>query len=266
MAALVLALVVLVPSAAAKEGVWAELVTMPPAEALPGEQIEVSWTLQFLDHGKRKPFGAGGIFIRLRDADGGASTTAVADASNGLFRTTVQVPASGIGGLQIGIHGTTDVFFPVRNNPYTLHRQLHLPTLALGAKCPVATVDESVDFGSYGVARGIGPGPAYPDSATLHLAPPVNFQSATWAGQKVLWRVVPSYTGPVLIRGGRLDGQGRIRFELGNVPPAELFIPAGSGARDRPSYTRLSAPGCYAYQIDGFGFSRTVVFRAVRGW
>jgi hypothetical protein len=269
LATLALALVVLAPAAGAKEGVWAELVTMPPAEALPGEQIHVSWTLQFLDHGTRKPFGAGGIFIRLLDAAHGTATTAVANGSNGLFEATVQVPAGGIGGLQIGIHGTTDVYFPVRNNPYTLHRELHLPTIALGAKCPLATVDESVDFSSYGVAKGIGPGPVFPIfggvATTLRLAPPVNFGSKRWAGQKVLWLVMPSYTGPVLIRGGRLDGPGRIRFELGNVPPAELFIPAGSGARDRPSYTRLSAPGCYAYQIDGFGFSRTIVFRAVRG-
>ena len=33
----------------------------------------------------------------------------------------------------------------------------------------------------------------------------------------------------------------------------------------RPSFTRLLAPGCYAYQIDGTSFSRLVVFNAVKG-
>jgi hypothetical protein len=47
------------------------------------------------------------------------------------------------------------------------------------------------------------------------------------------------------------------------VPPVELRIPATNRAlRYRPSYTRLRAPGCYAYQIDGTTFSRVIVFAA----
>jgi hypothetical protein len=106
----------------------------------------------------------------------------------------------------------------------------------------------------------------------LQLAPARNFDSRNWAGQKVLWFVRPSYRGPMLIRGARIDGPGRVRFERGNVPPLSLRISRhvlaqpGSvvpdGSRYLPSYTRVKGSGCYAYQIDGTSFSRVVVFRA----
>ena len=49
------------------------------------------------------------------------------------------------------------------------------------------------------------------------------------------------------------------RFERGTVPSTELHLPYSG---DRPSYTRLRAPGCYAYQVDGPNFSYPVAFRA----
>jgi hypothetical protein len=150
-----------------------------------------------------------------------------------------------------------------------LHRPLHLPALAAGAPCPVSPIGR-IDFAKYGVAKGIGPGPAYPvgfaqpGSVLQFIYPPAGeFAGSDWGGQKVLWFVAPSYRGPVLIRGGRLDARGTLRFESGKVPPVELRIPATNRAlRYRPSYTRLRAPGCYAYQIDGTTFSRVIVFAA----
>jgi hypothetical protein len=162
-----------------------------------------------------------------------------------------------------------------------LHRPLHLPTLATGAPCPVSGVGR-IKFARYGVAKGIGPGPAYPigfaqPGSVLRFTYPPNpaseFAGSQWSGQKVLWFVAPTYRGPVLIRGGRLDAPDTLRFERGKLPPTELRIPAttrggyppGSklvGQRYRPSYTRLRAPGCYAYQIDGTTFSRVIVFTA----
>jgi hypothetical protein len=157
-------------------------------------------------------------------------------------------------------------------------RPLHFPRIAPGAVCPVSPVDHSVPFvGRFGVAaNGIGRGPAYPiglPGGTLQLAPARNFHSRKWAGQKVLWFVLPSYRGPVLIRGARLDGSGLVRFQSGNVPPKQLWIrvgdtqgrpgsPVPKGARYLPSYTRVGGPGCYGYQIDGTTFSRVVIFRA----
>ncbi|MBA2462339.1 MAG: hypothetical protein H0V45_11335 [Actinobacteria bacterium] len=34
------------------------------------------------------------------------------------------------------------------------------------------------------------------------------------------------------------------------------------GGGDNPSLTRLRAPGCYAYQVDGRTFSYVIVFEA----
>jgi hypothetical protein len=160
----------------------------------------------------------------------------------------------------------------------SLSRPLHLPHIAAGARCPVSSADRRIPFVQrFGVAIGIGSGPAYPiglPAGKLQLAPAANFYSRKWAGQKVLWFVLPSYRGPVLIRGARIDGPGRVRFQRGNVPPLALRIglytstgtpsnPVPEGARYLPSYTRVRGPGCYAYQIDGTSFSRIVVFRAV---
>lgn len=270
-----LAALVLVPAAAAKEGVAAELTSTVPLDARPGTQIRVSWKLTNRDGA---PFGAIGVFVRLLDAGGGRPVDVTSPQSDGPFSAAVRVPAGGIGGIRIGLHGTTDVFFPVVNDPFAFKRPLQLPKLAPGAPCPVSQPDPDVDFSAYGIAPGLGDGPAYPvgfASGTLRLAPAANFGSKAWGGQKVLWFVLPSYTGPVLIRGGRLDAPGLVRFERGNVPPEELLItrttaiPGGvtppAEARYRPSYTRVKGPGCYAYQVDGIGFSDVVVFRAAGG-
>jgi hypothetical protein len=158
-----------------------------------------------------------------------------------------------------------------------LHRPLHLPALAPGAPCSVSEVDQRFKFAKYGVAPGLGHGPAYPigfaqpGSVLRYTYPPEPNQGwygSRWSGQKVLWFVGPAYHGPVLIRGKQLDGPELLRFEVGDVPPTEMRIPVATsggnlpgGWRDRPSYTRLRAPGCYAYQVDGTFFSYAVVFR-----
>ena len=135
--------------------------------------------------------------------------------------------------------------------------------LATGAACPVSHPDCAVDFARFGVARGIGAGPAYPilPRAVLPLVPARGADAGSrWAGQKVLWFVHPRYAERVLVRGRRLDGAGLVRFGRGLVPALELRIPAGR--REQPSSTRLRSPGCYAYQVDGATFSRVVIFRA----
>ena len=270
-------------AAAAKEGLGAELLTQVSPDAEAGSTLELDWKLTVLDRAKRVPFNAVGVFVRLLDAAGGTPTTALARGSShpdGLYSASVVVPAGGVSGIQIGVHGTTDIYAALLNNPFGLNRPLHLPVLARGAKCPVATSDPAIPFASlYRVGKGLGTGPVFPimgSGSTLRFGPPTNFQSSRWGGQKVLWFVLQSYTGPVLIRGGRLDRPGRIGFERGNVPSLELrldsstVIPGGGpvpdNARYRPSYTRLTSPGCYAYQVDGTSFSKTIVFRAVRGY
>jgi hypothetical protein len=157
----------------------------------------------------------------------------------------------------------------------SLHRPLHVPRIEPGSRCPVSATTK-VDLGAQGVQSLPGRGPAYPslgnDGVLEFWYPPLpqqaDFYGSGWSGNKVLWWVSARYRGPVLIRGRQLDGPNRLRFDRGKPPRIEIRIPsspaAWKGARARASYTRVRAPGCYGYQIDGVGFSRVIVFQAVR--
>ncbi|MDQ6806340.1 MAG: hypothetical protein M3065_15565, partial [Actinomycetota bacterium] len=87
---------------------------------------------------------------------------------------------------------------------------------------------------------------------------------------RATWVAAPSYTGPVLIRGGRVGGAGVVGFGEGHVPVDELQLLSASssssgepsGAREWPSFTRVRSAGCYAYQVDGTNFSEVIVFQA----
>jgi len=152
-----------------------------------------------------------------------------------------------------------------------LRRPLRVPTIAPGSRCPVSRIEERVNFATYGVRPGFGAGPAYPifgsrspdGGAVLRFQyPPTSasgFFGSDWGGQKVLWFVLPG-AAPVLVRGRQLDGPNELRFDSGQNPSAELKL---LRALDRPSVTRLRAPGCYAYQIDGASFSELIVFEAL---
>ena len=92
-------------------------------------------------------------------------------------------------------------------------------------------------------------------------------QEGGWFYQKVLFLVAPEYSGPVLIRGRQLDGPNEARFDQGPAPPAELPLLPVAGAADwrgNPSIVRFRAPGCYAWQFDGEGFSTVVAFQVVQ--
>jgi hypothetical protein len=262
-------------SALAKEGVEARLLTTVPKDAAPGSTIRIAWRLADLSG---RPFGAGGIFVRLIGR-GGASTEAVADeVSRGRFASTATVPAGGLRGIRIGLRSVScgatckesPLYFRIVNDPFTdvwtpLRRPLRLPSLLHGGRCPVSRPAGGVDFARFGVARGYGPGPAYPigldAGGVIHVVwGERDIDARVWGVQKVLWFVHPRYRGPVLVRGSKTDGTIRVRFERGRIPPAELRLPEGT--RDRPSYVRIKRPGCYAFQIDGLTFSRTIVFRA----
>lgn len=154
---------------------------------------------------------------------------------------------------------------------HQLQRPFKIPAVADGAPCPTSAPDPRGDLSRIGFAgTAWGQGPAYP--AGLGSARPVlryddpiprqsEFYGSAWFGQKVLWVIDrDAYRGPVLIRGRQLDGPNLLRFERGRVPPRELRI--APGRIDNPSYTRARAAGCYAYQVDGVGFSYRTVFEA----
>jgi hypothetical protein len=134
--------------------------------------------------------------------------------------------------------------------PAAIERPLRLPGLGPGGSCPVSS----------------GSGPVEPvRSPNVKLT---RFVSSAWQGAEVTWRSTPSYHGPVLIRGHQLGGAGVVGFGEGHVPYDQLQLldsaqgtPRGP-SRIWPSFTRVKAPGCYAYQVDGTSFSYVIVFRA----
>ena len=123
------------------------------------------------------------------------------------------------------------------------------------------------------IGPGLGDGPAYPvgfDERSVMdvvLPPPdtTGFRGSEWGGQKTLWAIRPGTTGPLTVRGRRLDAPGEVRFEEGTVPPKQLEIgPAGDDWVYANSYTRIRAHGCYEFIVEGEGVRETIVFRAGR--
>jgi hypothetical protein len=150
-----------------------------------------------------------------------------------------------------------------------LRRPLHIPHIAPGSRCPVTPAHRvSTNF-----SAAQGPGPVYPIGGFPTLTfiyPPQPDQfwyGSNWSGNKVLWIARPSYRGRVLIRGRQLDGNHDARFGSGLTPSREMRLRSVGGSspggwQNRASYTRLRAPGCYAWQVDGATFSRVIVFQA----
>jgi hypothetical protein len=148
---------------------------------------------------------------------------------------------------------------PADPSTAALERPLALPTFGGGCQ-PSAAHSVLPDL-----ADGLGPGPVWP----VGLEPPGASLGAAkdgvWHAVKVLWTAAPSYTGPILIRGARIDGPGTIRFSLdgGATQTDELYLPPGGpDPREEgwPSFTFVQAAGCYAYQVDGSSFSYSVEF------
>lgn len=149
-------------------------------------------------------------------------------------------------------------------------RRLRIPTIT-AAECPVASARRvSPDFGP-----ALGDGPVYPIFGTTDGVLRYGYGDerggfqGEWGGEKVLWVAPPGFAGPVLVRGRQLDGPNEVRFGGGLDPPGELFLdddlavaPSPSGWTNWPSYTRVRAPGCYAYQIDTAEGTAVIVFRA----
>jgi hypothetical protein len=131
-ALLVVAAVVVVAAltAAGKEGVKATLRTSIPLDAKPGTRLRVAWTLWYVDEeGRRQPFGASGVFVRLLSASGAGAEEGFATGGpdeRGEYAATVVVPEGGIGEVKIGLRGwrsdasgtrRADALFPITNDP-----------------------------------------------------------------------------------------------------------------------------------------------------
>ncbi len=183
-----------------------------------------------------------------------STTTSTTSATSGGVSTAppptpAGTPAAPDGLRQVTGYGSYDLCAGQCTGtvPASLRRALHLPH-----GCP---------------ATG-GSSPVHPSGTPDVNA--TNFIGSAWKAGRVEWLASGSYQGPVLIRGARTDGTGAVGFGEGHVPDDELQLlqsgqqvprPAGGG-RAWLSFTRVRAPGCYAYQIDGTNFSRVIAFRA----
>jgi hypothetical protein len=112
--------------AAAKEGVEATLTSDVPLRAEPGTPLTVRWTLSYAEDGKRRPFEAGGLYVRLRGVSRAHTETAWAGGDRGSYWAHVTVPKSGIGDIEFGLVGwqtdargsrRADAIFPITNDP-----------------------------------------------------------------------------------------------------------------------------------------------------
>ena len=90
-----------------------------------------------------------------------------------------------------------------------------------------------------------------------------------------LWTNGQDYTRPALVRGDRIDGPGSIKFEqdIDIEPfgpslvgePNEMHFARGGppgGSSWSAAITLNGGPGCYAFQIDGEGFTEHIVVEA----
>lgn len=147
-------------------------------------------------------------------------------------------------------------------------RPLNLTPIAAGNTCPADTA--KVVNPAFGAA--LGSGPAYPIGFATNGVYDYSgtVREGDWYLVKVLWTADPAiYNGPILVRGGQLDGTDELRFGPGETPATELQLDMEKELAGRtgdwpdwPGYTRLKGPGCYAYQIDGTSFSRVITFKA----
>jgi hypothetical protein len=144
---------------------------------------------------------------------------------------------------------------------------------ALTASCPASSSG----------TLGLGSGPVY-----------LSGQSSWYSeGQVVILMVDSKYTGPLLVRGSELGGDGRLRITLADLPPTDLAniaakesqhsvalvlavhtpegglkLPADVGSPSwRAWFGRLSTdgPGCFAIRVDGTAFTEVIQFAVHAG-
>jgi hypothetical protein len=104
--------------ASAKEGVRAKLDAPVRLDTAPGKTIRVAWHLADV---KGRPFGAGGIYLRVSRCGRKPLAVAATARGHGGFSARVRVPKGGIRRLVVGLQGwritpnskrRADVFFP----------------------------------------------------------------------------------------------------------------------------------------------------------
>jgi hypothetical protein len=195
----------------------------------------------------------------------------------GLLIVWCVLPASG---LRTGHSGTAEGSHPVDNQAAfsrLRRRHLNLPAIPAGERCPVSNRTRNPGphtgyFGKGPVFFALTWSDPKGDEARFALQG-VPYEERAYRA-KTPWISRPDYTGPILIRGRRLDGGGadRLRFRLGHPKPtAELELESPARERADPSDWSFWAtsmfvpgPGCYGVRIDTNNGTDVVVFEATQ--
>jgi hypothetical protein len=157
---------------------------------------------------------------------------------------------------------TASAFADLRQAP------LKLP-VASPPSCPLSKLNPV----GPGLGNGMGSGPIYVFNGEI---------VRSGHGNKVAWAAAPSYPGPIRIRGGRIGGRGQLLLdapdnywrgtpvktvesdklypELDLLESHSIFPNVPQAWRMWPSDTYVDSPGCYAWQVDGIGFTEVIVF------
>jgi hypothetical protein len=204
--------------------------------------------------------------------DGGANQTGergemtVADGLVKLESRPLHLPRVNLRGPSIREHGVAGRCVEGRGVAVNAIVLPHIPAVAA--------------LGPIGARERHGPVyAALPEGAPrivlLSLLPTVG--DSRWRLVRTIWISRPDYDGPVLVRGGRLDRAGVLGFGEGLPPRMSLRLPAGDwpvtrlGSREgeaaRQAGWRVTAiptlvrsTGCFAFQVDGLGFSYVLAF------
>ena len=163
-------------------------------------------------------------------------------------------------------------------------RPLKLPVLATNERCPV----------SHGSKTMVPPVEYIFCSGCFWYSKGPVFSAMTWSNQtddearfalskkmpreghfylvKTPWVTPPDYSGPILIRGGRLNesAAGKLRFSVYGQASDALELEAPTRERSDPShwsfwptYIFVPGPGCYGVQLDTTNATEVVVFEAL---
>lgn len=139
------------------------------------------------------------------------------------------------------------------------NRPLHLPSVLPNSFCPVSP---EVNLPTHGIRISGMPVPDY----GFGREPVYLSGQLTWyPGVVSMLLVSPTYTGPALARGRRLDQTGGFPFAS---PNGRLVLPRAKEKAWRllgSSLYQRVAPGCYGLQIDGADFSTVIVFQIQPG-
>lgn len=249
-------------------------------EATPGggwKAIDVLWTAEpglagdvrvrgaRLDRTGELGFGdAADPLKELRLAPAGQTQT-IGDRAL-LGTTQIRVKDAGCYALEVDVGGRSSVVVfeakPIEDAFAQLERPLQLPPSGPSA-CAVTPTTGSVPF----IRVALGDGPVYLAGNGFTIAG--SRQSGGYWFAEAIWIARPEELGPVLVRGGRIDESGDLRFGDGSEPSGELRLPIHSyeqtggqppGWRIFNAYVRPTSPGCYATQVDTFTGSRWLSF------